>query len=127
LNVNNEELSWENKGKHKKEYKFIGKRKNINKPDLSEELAEFVGIVLGDGSITKYQLTITLNQNEEQYISFVGNLTEKLFSIKPKIIHRKDQSVKNIVISSKNLVEFLIDDLGLKNGNKVKQNVDIPK
>ncbi len=117
---------WQEKGQHKKEYQFIGRRKKINKPKLNTQLAEFTGIVLGDGSITKYQVTITLNQSESQYIKFVTNLTKKLFSIEPTIIHRKDQSVKNIVISSRNMVEFLTEEIGLKTGNKVKQNVSIP-
>jgi DNA-binding transcriptional regulator WhiA len=118
---------WENKGKNKKEYSFIGKKKKIKRPKLSVELAEFVGIVLGDGNITGYQVTITLNQNETQYVNFVKELIKKLFNIEPNIVHRKDQSVKNIVISSKNLVEFLTKEVGLKKGNKVKQNVAVPK
>lgn len=35
--------------------------KSFDKPELSTKLAEFFGIMLGDGSINKFQINITLN------------------------------------------------------------------
>lgn len=43
---------WEKEGRFKK-HPFIGATCPIKKPSRSKELAEFVGIALGDGGITK--------------------------------------------------------------------------
>ncbi len=101
-------------------------RKKINDPGYSPELAEFIGIMLGDGGLTKYQLNITLNsQTDREYLSYVKNLFEKLFCIQPFVMLRKNENATCIVASGRNLVE-LLQRYGLKVGNKVKQSVDIP-
>lgn len=49
-------------------------------PTYSKELAEFVGICLGDGCVRQYQVSITLNTNaDREYIPYVKSLIKKLF------------------------------------------------
>lgn len=116
---------WENEGRHSS--KVIGKFKTFNKPKLSSNLAEFVGIVLGDGSISDRQVTITLHSiDDNDYGKFLIKLVNKLFNLKMGIYARKDCKAKNYIISRTKLVNFLTHELGLKKGNKVKQRVDIP-
>lgn len=117
---------WETKGKLLNNPIF--KRKPIREPKKSKELAEFIGIMLGDGGITSYanQICITLNnRDDKEYIGFVSALIEKLFSRKPTIIDHKTAHAARILVSSMSLVEYLIS-LGLKTGNKTTLQVDMP-
>lgn len=101
-------------------------RKKIYYPQKSSKLAELVGILIGDGGITNYQVTITLNkETDKKYTRYVVRLFRDVFHLKPTIRERKNERIYEIVISSKNLVEYLLK-LGLKKGNKIKQQIDVP-
>lgn len=116
---------WEKEGRHKED--SITKQLPFNKPIYSEELAEFVGIVLGDGGISDRQITITLHRiDDKEYAQFVAETIEKLFGIKPGIHHEKNALADDIVISRTGMVEYL-EELGLKRGSKVRNQIDIPK
>lgn len=118
---------WRKRGQFKKNSIF-NKPLSIKKPCKSAELAEFVGIVMGDGGISKYQLTITLNfKDDKEYIKFVVKLIKKLFNVKPSIYHNPKDSVDDIVVSRIELIKFCMEKLGLKKGNKMKQQIDIPE
>jgi len=115
---------WESTGKLKEYSIFM--RKSIRRPPKDAHLAEFVGIVMGDGGISEYQIVITLHHKDDlAYSKFVTKLMEKLFGIEPRIYHDPKNSINDIVISRRNLVEFL-HKLGLPLGNKVRQEFDIP-
>ena len=99
----------------------------IKKPKFSEKLAEFIGIVIGDGSITKRQITITLHcKDDKEYSKFVVALIKKLFDVPVGTSRRKRDLAINYVVSRTELVRFCTEKLGLKIGNKIKQQVDIP-
>ncbi len=118
---------WKKEGKFKN-YNPLFMRKPINKPRKSKELAEFIGIMLGDGGITNRakQLQITLNnKDDKEYIEFVCSLIKKLFNKKPSIFKCKNAVASKILVSNMNLIDYLIK-LGLKTGNKFKLQVDIP-
>jgi len=116
---------WNTEGKYK--HNFIGKTKLIKKPSYSKDLAEFVGIVLGDGSITKYQVNFTLHrEDDKEYGNFVTNLTKKIFNVPVSVSYNKKYMATNYVISRKELVDFCVKKLNLKIGNKVRQQVDVP-
>jgi len=104
----------------------IFKRKPIIKPRKNKELAEFIGIMLGDGGMTSKQAYITLHKKDDkEYIKFVSQLVEKLFGVAPSITKHSNPSVLRIVVSRVNLIDFLVG-LGLKRGNKIKQQIDLP-
>lgn len=116
---------WEKEGKFLIR-KTISKRKEIDSPKKSSELAEFVGIMLGDGGISKTQVIITLNSDSDfAYSIYVRDLLKRLFSVEPSIHKKKSSRALDIVISRKNLVDYC-QSIGLKVGNKIKQGVDIP-
>ncbi|MBI4225481.1 MAG: LAGLIDADG family homing endonuclease [Candidatus Sungbacteria bacterium] len=101
--------------------------RSIKKPRLCAELAEFIGIVLGDGGITQDQISITLHYIDDlEYSKFVVLLVKKLFEIDASNLRRPNEHVVVIRISRTNLVKFCVA-LGLKIGNKVKQQVDMPQ
>ncbi len=117
---------WEHEGKFQKSNTSVLQRHNVSFPKYSAELAEFVGILLGDGGISKYQITITLNwQNDHEYLYFVQQLCLRLFTVECRVIKRAKESVGNIVISRRDLVEFFVH-MGLVVGNKVRQQVRVP-
>lgn len=101
-------------------------RKDISYPKRCSELAEFVGIVLGDGGLSEYQLRVTLNRETDiRYVDFVRSLIKKLFNAPSLLIlHKCDKSI-DVTVYSRNLVEFL-EKIGLKRGNKIKNKVDVP-
>lgn len=109
----------------------INLRKPINRPQKSALLAEFFGIMLGDGGVSAYQIMITLNRfDDAEYILFVSNVVDTLFDIKPKVRMYSEnsitKSVGRIEISRRDLVEFLTQN-GLVLGNKVRQQATVPK
>ena len=54
--------------------------KVYKQPNTGEELAEYIGIMLGDGGITPGQCTITCNSiADKEYIEFVCKLGKRLF------------------------------------------------
>jgi hypothetical protein len=115
---------WNKKGKFNLAGYFVPK--DISKPKKDIKLAEFVGIMIGDGGITEKQVTVTLNYiTDKEYINFVSNLFKKLFTVEPALYKREKESIVNIVVSRVKLVRFC-KSLGLKVGNKLKQKVDIP-
>lgn len=98
----------------------------IRRPDETAQFAEFVGIMIGDGNMTNYQASVTLNSLvDQQYSIFVAGLLEQLFGTKPSISKRPEANCVNVVVSSKNLVSFL-KQKGVKVGHKIRQGLDIP-
>ena len=102
-------------------------RKKIKQPEKSFKLAEFVGIMLGDGGIhTNHQAIISYNGKEDRdYALYLQKLVKNLFAILSTNRIQKEKGHADIVISSTELIEFL-QKIGIKKGNKVKNQVDIP-
>lgn len=99
---------------------------------MTEELAEFLGIMVGDGNIYvskngNYRVIISGHlENDFSYLtSHVKGLVEKLFNKKPSFWRFGNKKSFALSFSSKEIVSFLID-LGLKVGKK-SQTVEIPK
>ncbi len=122
--VNKWKQWWIIKGQFK-DIKIL-QRKKINIPLKNKLLAEFVGIMLGDGGISDHQVSITLNKKDDYiYSLFISNLIRKLFSVKPRVKFRKIENALDLIVSRKNLVDFCAS-IGLKIGNKLNQDLDIP-
>jgi len=112
-------------------YTNCNPRRIISEPKESVGLAEFIGIMLGDGSISSNctQAVISLHKKDDRkYILLVCKIIKKLFCVDPVVYRYQNGSHKNvadITIHSTSLVSFL-KFKGLKIGNKVKQQVDVP-
>ena len=116
---------WKTKGKYQS-HPIINVSFPIKEPAKSSELAEFVGILIGDGGISKNQVVITQHYiDDKDYCNFIIRLVKKLFGINPSVYHRPQFSINNIVISRVKLVKFL-NSIGLPIGNKINQQIDIP-
>lgn len=100
-------------------------RKAIQKPSPSSDLAEFVGILLGDGSVSRYQVSVYLNEREErEFAAYVRSLVQRLFGV-TAIFVKNARHCLAVVASSRNLVEFL-QTIGLELGDKISNSADVP-
>lgn len=89
----------------------------------TRSLAEFFGIMLGDGCLTPTQVTVTLGNKEFDYVKYVSSLITKLFNIRPKVYVRP-KGYYVIYFGSVKVVKWL-----QSNGlvfNKVKNQVKAP-
>jgi len=97
---------------------------------MNAKFAEFVGILLGDGSLgrygSQYRIKITTNANEKEYHSHILQLIENLFGIKALKRKRKGEDTVDILIFKKDLFNFLTNFIGLKIAPK-KNRAIIPK
>lgn len=92
----------------------------------NRNLAELVGIILGDGNLYKHprteNLRIVCNSKDIAYIQHIGKLINRIFDKKPSMIKRKTKNAVNI-----NLYQCKITKrLSLPLGDKIKNNVGIP-
>jgi hypothetical protein len=116
---------WKRDGSRSLPASFIPK--DIRTPRKSVELAEFAGIMMGDGGMSRYQAIISLNSRDDAaYTVFVVRLVRKLFRVTPAVYRDKSALVNDIVISRRKIVEYL-HALGLPIGNKIRQGLDMPQ
>lgn len=95
--------------------------------NTSKELAELVGILLGDGGIRDSQFTITLNSiADDLYSHYVVSLIDQLFTYKPTVAKRHNCNALTITASGVEIVKYLLK-MGLHIGDKVRQQVDVPE
>jgi intein/homing endonuclease len=105
--------------------KYLNKRSDIHIPDTySENLAEFFGIMLGDGHISHFQTVISLGDKEKSYAEYVSALAHNIFKVLPKIAVRKT-GYRDVYIGSTKLVSWL-QTRGLVT-HKVKSQVGVPE
>lgn len=102
-------------------------RKEIKYPEKSLSLAEFIGIMLGDGGLPgNHQIKISFNaKTDNQYASHICKLIHRLFLINYHIHRRKNSNGADIVMNSSNLVGFLLRQ-GLRAGHKVRNQIAVP-
>ncbi len=95
-------------------------RNVIKIPTDSPRLAEFFGIILGDGNVYvnkkygAYQIRIACHPiQEREYASFISDLLKELFDLKPSLTRRGLGLY--VCIDSRELADYLIQNLpGLK-------------
>ena len=69
--------------------KYLNKRNDIVIPsEYSPGLAEFFGIMLGDGHVSHFQTFVTLGTKELPYVLYVQKLIKKIFGVRPSISTR---------------------------------------
>jgi hypothetical protein len=108
----------------KQKLKYNNQNTTISIPSgYSSDLAEFVGILLGDGHLTLTQVTVTLGNKELAYVKYVADLMERLFHQKPKIVRTKRGDYV-VYLGSTVLVKWLLS-MGMAH-NKVLSQVTVP-
>ena len=118
--------------------------RRLNKDDdivinmKEEKIAEFIGIMLGDGCIgiynckagnklkKQYQLKVTLDSRNKQYTNYVFNLMKEILGIEPKLSYKKSENTVDIRTFVKEKVLYAIKNLGLRISPKWS-NMEIPQ
>lgn len=108
----------------KKKTRYSNKRIDVKIPIVyTKNLAEFFGIMLGDGHLSHFQVVITLGTKELKYAEYVSSLIEENFNVKPRIAVRGER-YRDVYVGSVEITSWLFNE-GLVH-NKVKSQVDIP-
>lgn len=115
-----------------------GSTLNLKIPEYCEDLAEFMGAVLGDGHVhyTKkdlrnkkigvYQIKIAGHfELDREYHQYLKNLAKSLFELDGKFILYKPHNERFLSLSSKKLVEFIMS-MGINPGNKIVNQSTVP-
>lgn len=98
----------------------------LHVPIPSEDLAEFCGVMLGDGHIGQGQIFITVNiKTDSNYVPYLQDLLERLFQFCPRVMPRKLGSTVDLYVTSAYLVRKL-REIGLLSSNKVRDQVMVP-
>jgi len=83
----------------------------------NKELAEFVGIMLGDGYINypkQPRIKITLNSiTDKDYLIFVKNLLSNIFQVNIIEKQRKKQNAADLFIFNRNTIRLIINKIQL--------------
>lgn len=107
-----------------KKIKYRNRRNDIKLPKRSVQLAEFLGIMLGDGHVAHYQTFVTLGTKELAYVRYVQTLMQNLFKVRATISLKKSGH-REIYIGSTLITKWLKKH-GLVS-NKVKAQVGVPE
>src|SRR3989344_5006611 len=105
----------------------------------TEKFAEFVGVLLGDGSIGIYRckasnkysiqhrVKITMNSVVDlNYTDYLRDIIADMFHIEPIVKFRTNEKALDILIYSKGLVKFLINNANLKLAPK-ERRAEVPE
>lgn len=106
-------------------------------PEKNEKLAEFIGVILGDGNINSYikgkkirvyQVKIAGDYlaDEKYHCTYLKKMCEDLFKLKIGEYVNPKRNERFVCLSSKELVEFLLK-IGLRSGDKIKNQITIPE
>ena len=87
-----------------------------------KKLAEFVGILLGDGSLclkdgrnTNNRMKVTLNKVDDvEYVEYVKNLIFELFGLEAKVHLRDSENATDLFLFNKKIILYLVNDVGLQ-------------
>lgn len=102
--------------------------KNINYPELNEDLAEFIGAHLGDGTMSKYFIKISGDYRYDlSYFNYLSKIVLKLFGISTSITKEKYRNTAYLTIYSKEVCLFLNKNYYIPFGDKIKNNAIIPE
>lgn len=100
------------------------KRKSVLKKD--QNLAELIGVVLGDGYLGQHERTqvlrIVSNSNNKGFIERYAKMVEDIFGKKPSVRGRKDSNCIDIVLYQQDIASRL----GLETGGKTHREYILP-
>ena len=122
-------ISQERRRQDPEKYRSLGckVRKVFRAPEYSAAFAELVGIILGDGAISNYQVRITLDRwRDRDYAVFVADLMVNVLGVAPSLAVRECDNTISLTLSGIALVEML-ENFGMKRGNKIVHQVSFPQ
>jgi stage V sporulation protein R len=103
-----------------------GRRKSVRIPDrLDEELAAFVGYMVGDGHISRVKRTLGLTTGDDAQARRFAALADDLFGVPARL--KQDGHRIRVLLHSETLADFLVEAIGLTTGPsaRVKRVPDV--
>ena len=103
------------------------RRKRNHKPlKKTTDLAELVGIILGDGHLHAFprteRLVVTCGGIKQEYVSRIVNIITRVFTKVPSVLKRKTESAFDVSLYQCGLSRRL----EIPTGNKIKNDVGVP-
>ena len=111
---------------------YFDKKIKLKLPNsLSCKLAEFIGILTGDGYMNKYKKYFSLLEiagdsrlDCDYLLNYVSSMIKFLFNLEPKIYFKKNQNSMYLRLMSKGLNNYL-ESIGFKKGKKGQINIPL--
>ena len=100
-------------------------KKIIKIPEKSENFAEILGIILGDGHLERKTLTITGNCDEIEYYTYLKKKIKEIFGLDSNTLKSKNQNAIQLKVHSVELTKFLIVNSFVL-GDKIKNKASLP-
>ena len=94
-------------------------------PIKNKELAEFIGIMLGDGYLGKNEVNISFDKRDIAHQDYVEKLCKNIFGLKFRRRYAQQTNTAHLYFYSQLLVNELLK-YGLEIGDKIKNNIGIP-
>src|SRR3989338_5375944 len=111
---------------HRRLHTGFKQLRKVRFPKASGLLAEFIGIVMGDGHVGRYQISICTNSiTDTEHATHTYKLAKRLFDVPISISKKKESNALSIVISSREVSRFL-QQQGIPEGNKIEKGIMIP-
>lgn len=114
--------SWQT---HKKRLSSPFVARSVTAPRRSIHFAELIGAILGDGTVTQYQLILHSNIDEGEYSNFLSDLIMEVFHVAVATHQLKKEGVMRLVCSRVGVVIHL-QKAGIGIGNKVRRQAGVP-
>ena len=67
-------------------------------PEINNELVELIGVLLGDGGISRKDIVITVHSEAKEYIEKLVIMVKNVFNYDVKFHKRKNKNVINLKI-----------------------------
>ena len=101
--------------------------KPIRTPSPSRLLAEYLGMVAGDGHIDTYQVTLTTNSETDlQHAKHFAKTASHLFGVQARISFKTSSKACVVTLNSKTLSDYL-QVQGFPKGSKIKLGLPVPR
>ena len=89
--------------------KFKRRQDVVIPESYSEDIAEFFGVIIGDGKLSHFQIAVNLGTKELAYAEYLCDLIEKIFGPRPKIALRKTEH-RDVYLGSVDITSWLLKE-----------------
>ena len=98
------------------------KKADITVPPVCDErLAEFLGLLVGDGHISRVKRQLGLTTGDAESADLFATLAENLFGVRPVVKCDREGMRLRVLVHSETLADFLVDGLGLTSGRSAEK------
>ena len=99
-----------------------------SKVDFNENLSELVGAYLGDGTLTSRFIRFYGDKRFDiDYLRYLAKLVKEVFNVDSIVRIKPYNNLAYLEVSSTSLAKFFEKNLGLKPGDKIRNDSKIPR